>query len=116
MTARPASKSCCSSTAWKSAMRASPCRSKDIHNPLASWSAQGLRRKRLSLVDDEDRVRMRTGVGVRVPHCHDVERTLVFHNRHVPPGPCCLIVGMLPGALLIIELADLHGVRPLLGV
>src|SRR5579863_3029806 len=109
MTVRPISKSCCTGMAWKSTMRASPCRSKDIHNPLASWSVQSLRRRWLSLVDDEDRLGMRAGVGVRVPHCHDIERTAVFHNCHVPPGPCCLVVGVLPGALLIIELGGLHG-------
>jgi len=74
----------------------------------ASQSIRLLRRGRLTLVDDEDRLGMRAGVDVRIPHRHDVEQALVFHNCHVPPGSRCLAVGMLPGALLIIELSDLH--------
>lgn len=77
---------------------------------VGPWSVQGLRRRRLSLVDDEDSLGMRAGVGVRVPHRHDIERTFVLHNCHVPPGSCSLAVGMLPGALLIIELGGLHRV------
>jgi len=76
--------------------------------PTASQSIRFLRRGRLTLVDDEDRLGMRAGVDVRIPHRHDVEQALVFHNCHVPPGSRCLAVGMLPGALLIIELSDLH--------